>query len=51
MTNKKQISFHLSKELDDWVNDQIESGRFKTRTQAVEEGLILLQERLDGKKQ
>ena len=51
MTDKKKISFRLSKELDDWVNDQIESGRFKTRTQAVEEALILLQERLDGKKQ
>jgi Arc/MetJ-type ribon-helix-helix transcriptional regulator len=51
MENKKQISFRLSKELDDWVNDQIESGRFESWTEAVEQGIVLLQERLDGKKQ
>jgi len=43
MTGKKRISIRLSKELDDWVNEQIASGRFKTRTEAVDEALILLQ--------
>lgn len=51
MANKKQISFRLSKELDDWVTAQLESGRFESWAQAVEEGITLLQERLDGKKQ
>ena len=51
MTNKKQISFRLSKELDDWVKAEIEAGRFESMTQAVEESLVLLQERLDGNKQ
>jgi Arc/MetJ-type ribon-helix-helix transcriptional regulator len=51
MANKKKISFRLSKELDDWIRDQIESGRFESWTQAVEEGITLLQDRLDGKKQ
>jgi Arc/MetJ-type ribon-helix-helix transcriptional regulator len=51
MADKKQISFRLSKELDDWVTAEIESGRFESLTQAVEESLLLLQERLDGNKQ
>ena len=51
MADKKRIYFHLSKELDDWVNSQIKSGRFESLDQAVEESLVLLQERLDGKKQ
>ncbi len=51
MANKKQISFRLSKELDDWVTAEIKSGRFESRTEAVEQGIVLLQERLDGKKQ
>ena len=50
MANKRKISFRLSKELDDWVKAEIESGRFESLTQAVEESLVLLQERLDGKK-
>lgn len=51
MTQKRAISFRLSKELDDWVTAQIESGRFESLTQAVEQSLLLLQERLDSKKQ
>ena len=51
MTNKKQISFRLSKELDDWIKDQIKSGRFESWAEALEQGLVLLQERLDSKKQ
>ncbi len=51
MTNKKQISFRLSKELDDWVTAQIESGRFESWTEAVEQAVVLLQERLGEKKQ
>ena len=43
---REHVSFRLSKELDDWVNDQIESGRFESRSQAVEESLVLLQEKL-----
>ena len=49
--NRKIIFFRLSKELEDWVKDQIESGRFESLDQAVEKSLILLQERLDSKKQ
>ena len=51
MANKKRMYFRLSKELDDWVMAQIESGRFESLDHAVEESLVLLQERLDGKKQ
>ena len=51
MANKRKISFRLSKELDEWVKAEIESGRFESLTQAVEESLVLLQERLDGEKQ
>ena len=48
MTDKKQISFRLSKELDDWVNDQIESGRFESWTEAVEQALIELRKEIGG---
>ena len=51
MTNKKQISFRLSKELDDWVKAEIEAGNFESMTDAVEQAVVLLMERLDGKKQ
>ena len=51
MTNKKQISFRFSKELDDWVTAEVESGRFESISQDVEQGIVFLQERLDGKKQ
>lgn len=51
MAQKRIISFRLSKELDDWVTAEIESGRFESLTQAAEQGIVLLQERLEGKKQ
>jgi Arc/MetJ-type ribon-helix-helix transcriptional regulator len=51
MANKKQISFRLSKELDDWVKEEIEAGNFKSMSDAVEQAVVLLQEELDGKKQ
>jgi Arc/MetJ-type ribon-helix-helix transcriptional regulator len=51
MTDKQQISFRLSKDLDDWVMAQIESGRFESWDDVIDQALVLLQERLDGKKQ
>ena len=48
---KRAIYFRLSKELNDWVKTQIESIRFGSMTHTVEEGIIFLQERVDGEKQ
>ena len=47
MANKKQISFRLSKELDDWVKAEIEAGRFESMTDAVEQALVELRKEID----
>ena len=49
MANKRQISFRLSKELEEWVNAEIKAGNFESMSQAVEKAVVLLQERLEGK--
>ena len=49
MANKRQISFRLSKELEEWVNAEIKAGRFESMSDAVEQAVVLLQERLKGK--
>jgi Arc/MetJ-type ribon-helix-helix transcriptional regulator len=50
MANKKKMSFRLSKELDDWVKEEIKAGRLESLDQAVEQAIILLMKRLDGEK-
>jgi Arc/MetJ-type ribon-helix-helix transcriptional regulator len=49
MTDKKQISFRLSKELNDWIKNEIKAGNFESMSQAVEQALVHLQERIDEK--
>ena len=51
MTDKVKISFRLSEELEDWIKQEIKVGNFESLDDAVEQAVVLLQERLDGKKQ
>jgi len=49
MANKKQISFRLSKELDDWVKEEIQKGTFRSMSDAVEQAVVELRKEIDGK--
>lgn len=54
MTTQKEkcsISFRIPKELDDWVTAKIESGEFESWSDAVEQAVIHLRERLEENKQ
>ncbi|MFW6120523.1 MAG: hypothetical protein ACOC80_06435 [Petrotogales bacterium] len=51
MANKKQLSFRLSKELDDWLKTEIEAGTFESMSDAVEQALVELRKEIDGKEQ
>lgn len=48
MANKKQISFRLSKELDDWVKAEIKKGHFESLNDLVEQALIELRKEIGG---
>ena len=50
MTDKQQISFRLSKELDDWVQEEIKVGNFESMTDAVEKAIVELRKEIDGEK-
>ena len=51
MANKKRIYFRLSKELDDWVKEEIEAGTFESMSDAVEQAIVELRKEIDGKQQ
>jgi len=46
---KDSISFRIPKELDDWVRAKIKSGEFNSWSDAAEQAVILLREKLEGK--
>ena len=48
MTNKKQITFRLSKELDDWIKAEIEKGHFESKSEIVEQAIIELRKEIGG---
>ena len=48
MANKRQISFRLSKELNDWVKAEIEKGHFESLDDAVEQALVELRKEIGG---
>jgi|GEM_PF-4775596 len=48
MANKKQISFRLSKELNDWAKAEIEKGHFESMSDVVEQALVELRKEIGG---